>query len=35
MRLRLNLDSLAVILFCGDLVVDSTAPLTQDELVSC
>lgn len=31
MRLQLNLDSLAVLLFCGDLVVGNTAPLTQDE----
>lgn len=34
MRLQLNLDSLAVLLFCGDLVVDSTAPLTQEEWYS-
>lgn len=31
MRIQLNLDSMAVLLFCGDLVVDNTAPLTQDE----
>lgn len=31
MRIQLNLDSLAVLLFCGDLVVETTAPLTQDE----
>lgn len=31
MRIQLNLDSIAVLLFCGDLVVDNTAPLTQDE----
>ena len=31
MRIQLNLDSLAVLLFCGDLVVEATAPLTQDE----
>ena len=31
MRIQLNLDSLAVLLFCGDLVVDNTAPLTQEE----
>lgn len=31
MNIQLNLDSLAVLLFCGDLVVDNTAPLTQDE----
>lgn len=31
MRIQLNLDSLAVLLFCGDLIVDNSAPLTQDE----
>lgn len=31
MRIQLNLDSLAVLLFCGDLIVDNTAPLTQEE----
>ena len=31
MKIQLNLDSLAVLLFCGDLVVDNTAALTQDE----
>ncbi len=31
MRIQLNLDSLAVLLFCGDLVVETTAPLTQEE----
>lgn len=31
MKVSLNLDSIAVLLFCGDLIVDSTAPLTQDE----
>ena len=31
MRIQLNLDSIAVLLFCGDLIIDSTAPLTQDE----
>ena len=31
MKIQLNLDSLAVLLFCGDLIVDNTAPLTQDE----
>lgn len=31
MRIQLNLDSLAVLLFCGDLVIDNTAPLTQEE----
>lgn len=31
MRIQLNLDSIAVLLFCGDLVIGSTAPLTQDE----
>lgn len=31
MRVQLNLDSLAVLLFCGDLVVDNTAPLSQEE----
>jgi len=31
MRIQLNLDSLAVLLFCGDLVVDNTAPLSQEE----
>lgn len=31
MRIKLNLDSLAVLLFCGDLIVDNTAPLTQEE----
>lgn len=31
MRIQLNLDSLAVLLFCGDLIVDNTAPLSQDE----
>lgn len=31
MRIQLNLDSIAVLLFCGDLVVDNTAGLTQDE----
>lgn len=31
MRIQLNLDSLALLLFCGDLVVDNTAPLTQEE----
>lgn len=31
MRIQLNLDSIAVLLFCGDLIVDNTAPLTQDE----
>ncbi len=31
MKIQLNLDSIAVLLFCGDLVVDNTAPLSQDE----
>lgn len=31
MKIQLNLDSLAVLLFCGDLVVDNTAALSQDE----
>ena len=31
MRIQLNLDSLAVLLFCGDLLVDGSAPLTIDE----
>lgn len=31
MKLKLCLDSLAVLLFCGDLVVDNTAPLSQEE----
>jgi len=31
MRLQLNLDSLAVLLFCSDLVVNNTTALTQDE----
>ncbi|MFR7591168.1 MAG: DNA-processing protein DprA [Longibaculum sp.] len=31
MRIQLNLDSIAVLLYCGDLVVDNTAPLTQEE----
>ncbi len=31
MRIQLNLDSLAVLVFCGDLVVNQTTPLTQDE----
>ncbi|MEG0453579.1 MAG: DNA-processing protein DprA [Coprobacillus sp.] len=31
MRIQLNLDSIAVLLFCGDLLVDNTAPLTQEE----
>lgn len=31
MRIQLNLDSIAVLVFCGDLVVDNTAPLTQEE----
>lgn len=29
--MKLCLDSLAVLLFCGDLVVDNTAPLSQEE----
>lgn len=33
-RIQLNLDSIAVLLFCGDLVVDNTAPLTQEEWYS-
>ncbi len=31
MRIQLNLDSLAVLLFCGDLVVNNTTALTQEE----
>lgn len=31
MRIQLNLDSLAVLLFCGDLIVDNTAPLSPEE----
>jgi len=31
MRIQLNLDSLAVLLFCGDLIVDNTAPLSVEE----
>lgn len=31
MRIQLNLDSLAVLLFCGDLVVNNTMALTQEE----
>ena len=33
MRVQLNLDSLALLLFCGDLVVGNTAPLTQEEWI--
>ena len=31
MRIQLNLDSIAVLLFCGDLIVDNTAPLSLEE----
>lgn len=31
MRIKLNLDSLAVLLFCGDIIVENTAAVTQDE----
>lgn len=31
MRIQLNLDSIAVLLFCGDLIVDNTAPLSCEE----
>ena len=31
MRLKLNLDSIALLLFCGDLLLDNTAALTVDE----
>ncbi len=31
MRIRLNLDSIALLLFCSDIVVDGSHPLTSDE----
>lgn len=31
MKIRLNLDSIALLLFCSDIVSDSSKPLTQDE----
>ncbi len=31
MNLRLNLDSISLLLFCGDIIVDNTAPLTHEE----
>lgn len=31
MRIQLNLDSIAVLLFCGDLLVDATTPLSIEE----
>ncbi len=31
MKIRLNLDSLAVLLFCGDIVADNTSALTSEE----
>lgn len=31
MKIRLNLDSIALLLFCSDIVTDSSKPLTQDE----
>lgn len=31
LRIQLNLDSIAVLLFCGDLLVDATTPLSIEE----